>query len=244
MFNHLNVGGLLIMGTRVAKVICSIVLLGTFGFWLMRDLQSLNRLLQKQSWAKGLIEEQKAVKNKAMMVTINHYRPDLSLWKDFVLNKTVPDQRFLKENVQYYELIGQYFPQSAESDHLLGVAYELLGERNKAIQQYQKLLLLDPHFFYGWYNLAGLLAQEGRSREATEAYQKALQCDPQQTMARVTTSRIYVELIKLMGLNAQDIVGQMKGSYREAYDSLGRVLEAIKDPQQSLEGQKFTPRIF
>ena len=65
-------------------------------------------------------------------------------------------------------------PKTAERDLLLAMAYQRDGQLEKAEALYRQL----PQFPESWNNLGALLKDSGKQQEAQQAFERALQLDP------------------------------------------------------------------
>lgn len=70
-------------------------------------------------------------------------------------------------------------PWYANTRNNLGLAYELLGERLKALAYYEQAATLSPKVAEPWLNLAYMSAQLGNKARAAEAFNKLKELDPQ-----------------------------------------------------------------
>ncbi|MFF4517909.1 tetratricopeptide repeat protein [Streptomyces mirabilis] len=75
---------------------------------------------------------------------------------------------------------------------------------NGAAQSYTRVLELDPHNTFAWYNLGVIAQQEGRTADARAAYDKALKIDPK------FTSALYNEAILLRRSEPDQAIGILK----------------------------------
>lgn len=138
--------------TKIKKIYQAALTLGLIAglmVFIKTDFVKLQRVVVANPLIKGLIVQREQVKHKAMMVTINHYRPDLSQWQIFLHDQDVLDQRFLNDSVKYYQTISDYVPDIAEAQHLLGVCHYLLGQKQQALSSQQQAVVLEPRFFLG-----------------------------------------------------------------------------------------------
>jgi tetratricopeptide (TPR) repeat protein len=71
-------------------------------------------------------------------------------------------------------------PDSFMAHNALGLALENLTNLEGAREEYEKAVILNPHFALGYYNLAHLASAEGRFSAAVFYSQKAVNLDPQE----------------------------------------------------------------
>ena len=67
--------------------------------------------------------------------------------------------------------------------HALGNTFQDLGEFDKAIEQYQAAIAIEPDYVMSHYNLAVALAAVGRLNEAIEHYRITVDLDPDNALA-------------------------------------------------------------
>lgn len=81
---------------KIVPIILTFSLIAVLAFFIKTDFIKVKGVAAVNPLMKGLTVQREKVKHKAMMVTINHYRPDLSQWQVFLRGQTAPDQRFFK----------------------------------------------------------------------------------------------------------------------------------------------------
>lgn len=215
---------------KILQTVLTVSLIAGLGFFIKNDFVKLQGMVEANPLMRGLIVQREQVKHKAMMITINHYRPDLSQWKVFLGDHIVPDQRFLNDSVQYYQTISDYVPDIAETQHLLGACHYLLGYAPEALISQQKAVILEPRFFWAWYNLGLMYYQQGDFSQSARAFEYALRASPVETMRIVRSSKIFVEILRSAQAAESLMAGQLENGYRNA----ARLLEASV---QRLRGQ-------
>jgi tetratricopeptide (TPR) repeat protein len=75
-------------------------------------------------------------------------------------------------------------PDSFMAHNALGLALENLTNLEGAREEYEKAVVLNPHFALGYYNLAHVASAEGRFGAAVYYSQKAVNLDPEQPTYR------------------------------------------------------------
>lgn len=95
-------------------------------------------------------------------------------------------------------------PDFAQAHEDLGTAWFLLRELEKSEFCLKAALKLDPSKFSTWRNLGDLLSDQGKEKEANNAYEKAL-----------STSGKYKDLTKAMKLVKKGQVGEAEKIYRQ-----------------------------
>ena len=66
----------------------------------------------------------------------------------------------------------------------LGVAYERLGEAEKAVQSYQKIVEITPHDENAWLFLGWAYGRMGYFRQEVECYETVLMLNPNHQRAK------------------------------------------------------------
>ena len=73
----------------------------------------------------------------------------------------------------------------------LGVLYRYLGQKEKAIEYYQKAIKLDPEYARAYSNLGVVYDDLGQKEKAIEYYQKAIKLDPEDAFAYNNLGVVY-----------------------------------------------------
>jgi tetratricopeptide (TPR) repeat protein len=82
-----------------------------------------------------------------------------------------------EESMRTIDQILQRDPQNAEAFFMFGVNFKELGDRNRAINSFQKAVNFDPDLIDGWINLGQLYAEIDPER-AAQYFDTALDIDP------------------------------------------------------------------
>jgi tetratricopeptide (TPR) repeat protein len=75
---------------------------------------------------------------------------------------------------EYYNMVIQRNPNSAEAYLGLGMAYKELGRYDDAYNATKKAIQLKPTYYQAYYNLGLILEMQGKNEEAIQAYEKFL----------------------------------------------------------------------
>jgi len=221
----------------------TLALVLVFGFYLARNFETAKKSLSGNFLVKGLNVEREKVRQKAMTITINHYRPDLSQWKGFIESGADLDERFLKDSVNYYSLISQYAPNSAESCHLLAVSYYLSGQKAEALAEQKKAVILEPRYFWAWYNLGLMEYQKGHFAEAATAFKQGLSLRPELTMKVLTSSRMFLEIIRGSGTTGVLTPARTQEGYQTAIQMYNASVNRLKGGPAA-DFSQISPKIF
>ncbi len=234
----------LVLSRVILRIAVPIAIVVVFGFFIARDFARIQKKLSANFVVHGLEVQREKVKAKAAMITINHYRPDLTLWKDYILQDAALDASFLKDSVRYYDLISDYAPKMAEVYHLLGLCHYFLGENEKALAEQKKAVGLEPRFFYGWYNLGIMEYRAHNYTAAAEDFKMALRLPPEAAARILGSSRIYIEIVRGAGVEKAFNGQRIQDSYRDAYKMLAASMNRLRGQMVSPEDEKAAPKVF
>lgn len=228
----------------ILKIAITVALISVLIFFIQKDFLQLKRFLAENPVSKSLKIEQGKVKKKAMMITINHFRPDLGLWKEFLDKGTVPDKVFLRDSLRYYQAISDYAPQMSEAYHLSGVCHYLLGEKEAAIANQQKAVSLEPYFFWAWYDLGLMYYREDQFAQSAKAFRGALNAPPVVTSKSLRSSRIFVEIIR--SVNDPEILNPQRtlAGYRDAARMLEASVKRLAGQASGIDEEQIPLKIF
>ncbi len=226
------------------KVLATAALVFGLVVLLKPDFARLKTFLGVNPVWRSLKAEREKVKNKAMLVTINHYRPDLSQWKSFFAGQAVVDKSFLKDSIRYYKTIVDYLPDMAEAHHMLAVCHYLLGDKQAAFVHQQTAVVLEPRFFAAWYDLGIMYYHQGQFKQSAESFHRALNILPVATLKIIETSRIYGEIIYSSGMT--DIVNaqKMQAGYNDAARFFQASLRRLRKEPAGVNEGDFQVRLF
>ena len=119
----------------------------------------------------------------------------------------------------------------AETHCYLGVALEESGRLQKAIEQFELALRIEPDFAEAHYNLGVTLEQTGKFKEAIDHYQQALRIKPDMAEAHYSLGSTLVRLGRV-----QEAIEHCEGhnNLGGALTQAGRVQEAIEQFELAL----------
>jgi len=125
--------------------------------------------------------EHAAVEQKAKWMTLAYDYPFLMYFARIVagLDEPAPElmegYRFGRPYIfkTYYQKAVDLFPDSDAAHYLLGFCEYYLGNSPKAAMEFEKSLKLNPRFFWSYYNLATIYAQEGQLPKSKELIRQA-----------------------------------------------------------------------
>ncbi len=126
--------------------------------------------------------------------------------------------------VQAREDFAEVFPDLPGAHNNLGVAYAGHGDVERARQEYEKSVVLDPSFYEAHLNLGLVHARQGRMQEAHREYEIALQLKPDYVQA------LNAQGLVLMGRDEhEEAIARFEAAvgefdYAPAYNNLGLAL--------------------
>ncbi|MCC6758701.1 MAG: tetratricopeptide repeat protein [Candidatus Omnitrophica bacterium] len=229
---------------RTAMFVVGVLLLLSLIVVFKKNGAQVRSFLADNPLSLNLTAQREKVKNKAMMITINHYRPDLAVWKEFILDGKPLDKGFLKDSVQYYQTISTYVPQIAEPQYMLGLCYALSDDVPAALAAQEKAALMEPRFFWSWYNLGVLYYRQGEFAKSGQAFRKALTVPPQATVKIMGSSKIYEEVLRAMGPERSVAGTHLQQGYRDAVRMMEASIRRLRGQPAGIEEQDVQLKVF
>lgn len=226
------------------QCVATLAIVMTLIFYIQKDFVKVRKFFIANPLVHGLQVQRDQVKNKAMLITINHYRPDLSQWENYFANKTPPSKSFLNDSVRYYETISQYAPQIAETYHLMAVCHDLLGDKDKALANQSKAVNLESHYFTALYNLGILYYRRGEYSKSAEAFGMALKTRPTDTAKFLSSSRILIEIIR--SIESTDVLTPkvIQDGYHEAAQMLQASIKRLRGQPVDIREEQMQLKVF
>ena len=185
--------------------------------------------LAKKKVKEGDTEEAKRIykdilakfpKNKhAQQYLVTFNRPQQNPANQFPLQDAINDltnlynQGQLSAVVEYAQLLTHSYPNAFIAWNLLGAAAAQIGQLEKAIIAFQRVIIIEPNFADAYYNMGNILKGQGELEEAIVSYEKALSLKPN-----------YADAYNNMGNALQD-----QGKLEEAIASYKKVLSLKPD---------------
>ena len=94
---------------------------------------------------------------------------------------TIKQNNYWKEPIAFYKRTLKYAPFSANIHNNLGAEYSAIGEKEKAIEEFQKAIGINPKMFIAYNNLGTQYLAIGEKEKAIEEFQKAIEINPKYT---------------------------------------------------------------
>lgn len=227
------------IGASVASILVLI-----FGFCIFKNVAAVRKAFAGHSLITGLKVEREKVRQKAMMITINHYRPDLTKWKNFIEQGATLDARFLSDSIMYYRLISDLAPQMAETHHLLGLCYYLSNKKDEALEAQSQAVRLEPRFFWAWYNLGIMEYTHGRYLQAAEAFKRCLTIKADIAPKYVLASKVLGEIGRNVDLALVFGPERIQQDYRNAALLYNASVSRAKGQTVEIPADLLTLKVF
>lgn len=146
-------------------------------------------------------------------------------------------ERSMDDYIKYFQLISDYMPADADSYALLGFCYAHQKNNELAFENYKKALILNPYFFWTYYNLGLLLWYNGDTSQALILFQKALSLDPKDTLTSLASSKVYMDILKI-NKSQYDIIQSLKNGYAQTILFVTMIKQRIP-PQRNFPPLQF-----
>jgi protein O-GlcNAc transferase len=117
-------------------------------------------------------------------------------------------------------------PDYADAYYKMGIALQVQGKLEEAIEAYNKALAIKPDYAGAYYNMGIALQVQGKLEEAIEAYKKALSIKPDYAIAYNNMGNALKDQGKLEeAIEAYNKVLSFKPDYVDAYYNMGNALK-------------------
>lgn len=153
----------------------------------------------------------------AKLRTLNRLMPPLS---QFVINDikgqslaALPIDKYLF----YYDKVSDYLPENADAYYMKGYCYAQKGLLGQAQKSFQQAIDLNPHFFWGYYNLGMVSLKLGQWDAAVESFHKALGTKPEITIKIMLTSKVFQQLLVQIDQPGKILSINLKTAYKDCY---------------------------
>ncbi|GEM_PF-1055406 len=200
-------------------------------FLLIRsDWRKIQPKLGNNPLMSYLIAERNQVKAKAQLVTLNHYLPSFDYLADFASGKTERIEDKFSESIYYYKKVIEYLPPfQADAYGMIGFCQYQLGERQQAVSAFEKAIELNPLFFWFYHNLGVIHFINEDYQKAADALQKAVALPAQITLKIISSSKIYLDILREMTAEQYNPTQQWKVSQRDCYEVLAACYFSLND---------------
>ncbi len=145
----------------------------------------------------------------------------------------------------YFRQITRFYPAMAEAHAMRGFCLYHLGQGKQALLAYQKAIVLNPEFLWFYYDAGMICLNQGDHGQAAQYFQKALMTQPQITMAVISRSKIFNDI--LAKSPPLDMGARLKQGY-ELSMFFGRLSTALAQnpgaPKPQIPAEETLLRVF
>ena len=216
------------MVLSMVKILIPLGLIVFFAVLIAQEWGPIQKKMSRNFFIDHIRVEREKVQSRARVTTLNHLMPDsYAVLMKLVENDGNKDGDNLQPYVDYYEKIVEYIPANAEAYAMLGFCYYYQGRMDESIAAYRKAAALNPHFFWSHYDLGLVLFKRNRFSEAAEVLQNALNTRPENTLKELSSSQVYLGILKTTPGLDDDLTRNLENAYRDGYVLLGLSLKAL-----------------
>jgi tetratricopeptide (TPR) repeat protein len=200
----------------------------------------------------GLAMDYHKLVENAVPQTMSRLTPPMDYFSEFVDKEGGYDRFKLMNCVNYHQAVADFFVfQKAEAYGMLGFCYERLGQQTQAVSSYRQAILLNPDYFWPYYDLGVIYYNQAQYAQAKDYFQQAIEQSPVKSLLLLSRSKVYndVRLSKQEG--EYDLLEGLKQGRTKAYillmDSLfktGSFDELLKTALYGLKEGLDTQGIF
>jgi len=152
-----------------------------------------------------------ALLNNAIPQTMSRLTPPIDYFSEFVDTKGNYDRFKLMNCIYYHQAVIKYFPyQKSEAEGMLGFCYERQGQKQKAIEAYQKAIDFNHDYFWPYYNLGVIFYNEGKNSKALGYFQQAIEQSSFKTVYLLSKSKIYNDVKLSHNNGSYNVVQSLK----------------------------------
>ncbi|MEE8359569.1 MAG: tetratricopeptide repeat protein, partial [Candidatus Omnitrophota bacterium] len=149
---------------------------------------------------------------------------------------TVMQNATWKDPIAFYERTLRYAPESFRAHNSLGIKYDEMGDKERAIVSYKKAIERNPYFIYPYHNLATAYASMGNTEEAIKWYEKAIQISPSFGGTYFNLGNLYGRIGKSdEAIRAYKEALKRYPEYVEAYFNLGNAYKAAARYEEAID---------
>ncbi len=133
----------------------------------------------------------------------------------------------------------QYYPDAVQARINLGFVYRESNLINKALDQFNEVLRIDPHFALAYTNIGVIYEKQGRNDEAMAEYKKGIAADKSRTDSYLSLGMLYEKL----GRNDEafemyQTVQKMNPNFAGIYNNLGSIYVQKEDWKNAEDSYK------
>ncbi len=148
----------------------------------------------------------------------------------------------IRQNTYWHDLISfdertlKQAPHSAKAHVDLGYAYDLAGEREKAMNLYKRAIEVDPDYEKAYNNLGVAYDSLGKRDEAVALLKKAIKLNPNYADPYSNLGIIYTSMGKHEeAIRSYEKAIEINPSFFDAYNNLGLVYKNLGEKEKAIE---------
>ncbi len=164
-------------------------------------------------------------RNKARQ--LNGMRPDFKEMIVFSKSLNHLENINWKPYKDYFEKVLKYMPDYSVANELMGYVYFNMGQEQKAIASYNKVLTISKNYFWPNYNLGVIYYKKGFYQEAFTCLRRAVESNPEWTIKYVYDSMMYRQIF-VSGAFKYNLKEELNSAYSSAYILMLSSLERLK----------------
>ena len=164
---------------------------------------------------------------KIKIIELNYLIPSFKPLVDFTQGLVKFNSGEWNPYTAYYEKIVEIMPARFDAHLFLGYCYFYQGHQDHAEASFQKAVMLNPHFFWGFYDLGVLAGRKGDCTAAASAFGQALNFPVQETVESLMGSKLYLDVAREAANFGPRLEQNLKTSYAQAY-TLGAMADRCR----------------
>ena len=142
----------------------------------------------------------------------------------------------IQEALDALDSLSKVYPNDSLLLNIYGACYDSLGQKDVAIQSYQKAISIKPDYAKAHYNLGSVFQELGKLHASVKSYKNSIALEPENAQAHNNLAIVFRELDQLE--DAEECCRKalvLDPTYAEAYGSLSIILFAKGDLKSALE---------
>ncbi len=177
------------------------------GLWLILAPGGFKAFWAQTPLIAEIIREHNEVEQKTRNITIQIYTSFFPYLAGIAAGKEQPAAEKMDGYYQgqpyifrqYYQKVAQMYPETDAGHYLLGYCEFYRGDPETARREWTKSIVLNPAFFWPYYNLAVMAFQEGDLAESAAYLVKGLNVDPGATLEALRQGGFYWQIWQHIG---------------------------------------------
>ncbi|MBI4308968.1 MAG: tetratricopeptide repeat protein [Candidatus Omnitrophica bacterium] len=138
--------------------------------------------------------QRERAKAKIRLIELNYLIPSYKSMTAFARGEAGSASVEWDKYMAYYQKVAELMPRRADVYVFLGYCYYYQNQPAQAALFFEKALMLDPNFFWAYYDLGLMAAQEGDCPVAAGVFSRGLNIGPQQAVRSMLASKLYLDI--------------------------------------------------